>query len=466
MSFSRASATRESQPIIAHPPAQSRAPLPGSRWEALAFAEAHRPSGTSEPTEERLRYFTGPRGSGAKADPFEREARATAASLARGPARAASSPPGAAAPSPRDASFFEQRGAPLDAADRAWLEPRFGASLDHVRIHTGADAARGAQALSADAFAIGNDIGFAAGRYAPSMRAGRALLAHEVTHAALHAHSGLVHRSSSSDAYTDQERADMAQGTMLASMDDRVIAQSLGLETGDIVFRLGSRNLGRLSGEPVTHGGIYLGDGRIHDMVGFGNRSVPISMFYAEAEDPSVVHVVRFTGPQRDLIVPRLIENILARDFDLPTDPLPWNLFSSADDYRTATCLEYSHAQFLHAIRQLRSDLVLSPQVLDEIERTYFVSGGDAPDPLIKPKRLALGGPMPSHGVMAAAVKFGVVKSADALATDIDPTVFENRWEGERAREYVGTVGYGADWLDTFTYSSFVNATQFFTVVR
>jgi len=56
--------------------------------------------------------------------------------------------------------------------------PDFGA----VRIHDGADAAAAARSISASAYTAGHDIVFAAGRYQPGTPAGRALLAHELTH--------------------------------------------------------------------------------------------------------------------------------------------------------------------------------------------------------------------------------------------------------------------------------------------
>ncbi|HEX6938861.1 MAG TPA: DUF4157 domain-containing protein [Longimicrobiales bacterium] len=73
-------------------------------------------------------------------------------------------------------------GRPLDAAARAYFEPRFGVEFDRVRIHTDADAARSADALGALAYTVGRDIVFAAGRYAPETAEGKRLLAHELTH--------------------------------------------------------------------------------------------------------------------------------------------------------------------------------------------------------------------------------------------------------------------------------------------
>jgi peptidoglycan hydrolase-like protein with peptidoglycan-binding domain len=73
-------------------------------------------------------------------------------------------------------------GRPMDAATRAFFEPRFGANLTGVRVHTGLAAERSAKSIDARAYTIGQDIVFGRGEYAPHTHAGRALLAHELTH--------------------------------------------------------------------------------------------------------------------------------------------------------------------------------------------------------------------------------------------------------------------------------------------
>lgn len=70
----------------------------------------------------------------------------------------------------------------MGAAERAFFEPRFGADFGGVRVHTGPRAARLALALGAHAFTSGSDIVFGHGAYAPGSRAGRRLMAHELTH--------------------------------------------------------------------------------------------------------------------------------------------------------------------------------------------------------------------------------------------------------------------------------------------
>jgi hypothetical protein len=73
-------------------------------------------------------------------------------------------------------------GRPLDGATRRFFEPRFGRDFSAVRVHHDLSAGKSADALNAHAYTVGNDIVFGSGRFAPSSSAGRALLAHELTH--------------------------------------------------------------------------------------------------------------------------------------------------------------------------------------------------------------------------------------------------------------------------------------------
>jgi outer membrane protein OmpA-like peptidoglycan-associated protein len=73
-------------------------------------------------------------------------------------------------------------GQPLDAATRAFFEPRFGYDFSQVRLHTDARAAESARAVNAAAYTVGRDVVFGSGQYATSATGGRKLLAHELTH--------------------------------------------------------------------------------------------------------------------------------------------------------------------------------------------------------------------------------------------------------------------------------------------
>ena len=73
-------------------------------------------------------------------------------------------------------------GAPLDRGTRSFMESKLGGGFGDVRVHTDTRAAHSADMLAADAYTVGRDIYFAAGKYAPSSQEGKHLLAHELTH--------------------------------------------------------------------------------------------------------------------------------------------------------------------------------------------------------------------------------------------------------------------------------------------
>lgn len=77
---------------------------------------------------------------------------------------------------------LRSKGSPLPSAERAFFEARFGVDFGAVRVHVGGEAAAVASELGARAFAVGTDVAFAAGQYAPGTPGGRRLLAHELTH--------------------------------------------------------------------------------------------------------------------------------------------------------------------------------------------------------------------------------------------------------------------------------------------
>ncbi|WP_177127365.1 MULTISPECIES: DUF4157 domain-containing protein [unclassified Mycobacterium] len=75
-------------------------------------------------------------------------------------------------------------GTRLDAHTRAEMEQVVGQDLSRVRVHDGPLADASAQAIRAQAYTVGPDVVFAAGRYQPSTSEGKQLLAHELTHVA------------------------------------------------------------------------------------------------------------------------------------------------------------------------------------------------------------------------------------------------------------------------------------------
>jgi Domain of unknown function (DUF4157) len=72
-------------------------------------------------------------------------------------------------------------GRPLDAATRAFVEPRFGHNFSHVRIHDDQKATESAQAVNALAYTVGPHMAFAK-QFRPSQQRDLNMLAHELAH--------------------------------------------------------------------------------------------------------------------------------------------------------------------------------------------------------------------------------------------------------------------------------------------
>ena len=77
---------------------------------------------------------------------------------------------------------LREPGRPLDAATRAYMEPRFGHDFSGVKVHADAGAAQSSAEIGARAWTAGSHIAFGPGMYNPSTRRGGALLAHELAH--------------------------------------------------------------------------------------------------------------------------------------------------------------------------------------------------------------------------------------------------------------------------------------------
>ncbi len=73
-------------------------------------------------------------------------------------------------------------GKPLDSSVQTSLSPVFGSNLEHVRVHDNDRAADFATEIGAEAFTVGSNIFFGAGRYQPGTTSGQALIGHELTH--------------------------------------------------------------------------------------------------------------------------------------------------------------------------------------------------------------------------------------------------------------------------------------------
>lgn len=70
----------------------------------------------------------------------------------------------------------------LQPALQTRMETAFGTDFSPVRLHTDAQAVQMSQQINAQAFTLGNDMYFNAGKYNPASQKGQKLLAHELTH--------------------------------------------------------------------------------------------------------------------------------------------------------------------------------------------------------------------------------------------------------------------------------------------
>jgi hypothetical protein len=114
-------------------------------------------------------------------------------------------------------------GAPLDASVRAAMEPRFGHSFADVRVHADGRAAESARAVGAHAYAVGRDVVFGAGRYAPGSGEGRRLIAHELAHVVQQRGASIQPKLEIGAADDPAEReADAAAHAVLAGGEARV----------------------------------------------------------------------------------------------------------------------------------------------------------------------------------------------------------------------------------------------------
>jgi hypothetical protein len=98
-----------------------------------------------------------------------------------------------------DINALKGSGQLLPESVRAFFEPHFGHDFSQVRVHTDTKAIETANLVNAQAFTVGKDVVFGAGKYSPGTASGDRLLAHELTHVVQQQASNEERLSRSSD---------------------------------------------------------------------------------------------------------------------------------------------------------------------------------------------------------------------------------------------------------------------------
>ncbi|MFC1748109.1 DUF4157 domain-containing protein [Pseudomonadota bacterium] len=106
----------------------------------------------------------------------------------------------------------------LPQALQAGFEDSFGRDFSAVRLHSGAQAARGADAIGARAYTQGRNIFFNQGEYAPDSRQGQRLIAHELTHVAQQGQAPLKGNIVSAPQVSTSASPDVAQRDFLDTL--------------------------------------------------------------------------------------------------------------------------------------------------------------------------------------------------------------------------------------------------------
>lgn len=159
---------------------------------------------------------------GATDDPLELEADRVADQVMSGPVHSRNVAPGIQRFSDQSAGQREvvsasveqvltSPGRPLDAALQQDMGRRFGHDFSHVRVHTGPLAEQSAREVNAQAYTVGHDVVFDAGRFAPGSAEGRKLIAHELTHVVQQGAASPVNHRRRAAVPTDG-RADLQAG--------------------------------------------------------------------------------------------------------------------------------------------------------------------------------------------------------------------------------------------------------------
>jgi len=128
-------------------------------------------------------------------------------------------------------------GSPLAADVRQRMEPKLGADLSSVKVHTAGSSAQAASNYGARAFTVGSDVHFAAGQFAPGTKEGDRLLAHELTHVVQGSKTSKptdgVHRKEDEKGGESKGDAEVSQGHEPAEVEADTVGDKVADELHD-----------------------------------------------------------------------------------------------------------------------------------------------------------------------------------------------------------------------------------------
>jgi hypothetical protein len=139
--------------------------------------------------------------------------------------------PALAGPAPESVhQALESPGQALDPPTQVEMSERFGHDFSRVRVHSDDQAARSARSVSAQAYTVGQQVVFGAGRYAPGTSAGRSLLAHELAHVVQQSESigAMTGAGRSTIANDGEAEAEQAAHAVVNKFGAPIIASAVG----------------------------------------------------------------------------------------------------------------------------------------------------------------------------------------------------------------------------------------------
>lgn len=117
----------------------------------------------------------------------------------------------------------QSRGAPIPEAVAERMGRAMGEDVSHAKVHTDVFAAQAAELLNAKAFALGADVFFGEGEYAPGTPEGDKLFAHELAHVVQHDAGKLPTRSSDGLQVSDPNEAAELEADAVATEAVRAV---------------------------------------------------------------------------------------------------------------------------------------------------------------------------------------------------------------------------------------------------